>query len=47
MMVVMKKLQEHGFFKDLHNDCRVCKVEHGQCDELKSCVQILISQGMI
>lgn len=47
MMVVMKKFQEHDILKDLHNDCCICEVEPDQCNELKSCVQSLMSQGVI
>lgn len=47
MMVIIKKLQEHGFLKDPHNNFCVCEIEPNQCDGLKSCVQSLMSQGVI
>lgn len=38
MMIVMKKLQDHGFLRDLYNNCRVCEMELDKYDKLKGYV---------
>lgn len=47
MSIITKKLREHSFLKDLHDDCGVCEMKPDQHGELKNCNQSLMDQGMI
>lgn len=45
--VIAKKLQEHDFLEDLHDDCLICETEPDDCNKLKSYVQELMNQWVI
>lgn len=47
MIIVLKKLQEHGFLEGLHDGFTICETESDECVRLKSCVQYLINQRVI
>lgn len=43
MSIINKRLQDHGFLQDLHNDCGIFQMELDQFSELKDYVQSLMN----